>query len=93
MAPQDRTARRVTVHGRVQGVFFRDSCRAEAAARGVTGWVSNEPDGTVAAHFEGEPHAVEELVEWCRTGPPSARVQRVDVSPAEPAGAARFEVR
>jgi acylphosphatase len=93
MPSQERTARRVTVHGRVQGVFFRDTCRAEAAARGVTGWVSNEPDGTVAAQFEGGPDAVEEMVAWCRTGPPQAQVRQVDVSPVEPTGGTRFEVR
>jgi acylphosphatase len=92
LSPQDRVARRVTVHGRVQGVFFRDSCRAEAAARGVTGWVSNEPDGSVAALFEGAPDDVEALVAWCRVGPPAARVQRVDVEETAPQGARRFEV-
>ena len=89
----ERTARRVTVHGRVQGVFFRDSCRAEASARRVAGWVSNEPDGTVAAQFEGETPAVEEMVAWCRTGPPRARVERVDVATVEPDGGSGFEVR
>ena len=93
-APSPQTvARRVRVHGRVQGVFFRDSCRAEASAHGVAGWVSNEPDGSVAAQFEGDDAAVEAMVAWCRVGPPSARVQRVDVEPADAEGAVRFEVR
>ena len=86
-------ARRVTVHGRVQGVFFRDSCRAEAVARGVAGWVSNEPDGTVAALFEGDRDAVQEMVDWCSTGPPRARVERVDVATVEPDGGSGFHVR
>ena len=86
-------ARRVTVHGRVQGVFFRDSCRREAEERAVVGWVSNEPDGSVAAWFEGEPAAVEAMVAWVREGPPHAKVHRVDVSEVEPEGPGRFSVR
>jgi acylphosphatase len=87
------TAKRVRVEGRVQGVFFRDSCRAEAEARGVTGWVANEPDGSVSAHLEGDPAAVGEVVAWCHQGPRHARVQRVEEREASPEGLTRFEVR
>ena len=87
------TARRVRVHGRVQGVFFRDSCRAEAQARGVAGWVTNEPDGSVSAHLEGDPEAVAAVVAWCHDGPRHARVERVDEHDATPEGLAGFEVR
>ena len=83
----------VVVHGRVQGVFFRDSCRQEAQAAGVSGFVSNEPDGTVAAAFEGDPDAVRRMVDWCRTGPPSARVSGVEVGEETPTGATSFSVR
>jgi acylphosphatase len=86
-------AREVVVHGRVQGVFFRDSCRAEAEAAGVSGWVSNEPDGTVRAHFEGDPDAVERLVAWTRHGPAHADVRDVEVADVRPEGLSRFEVR
>jgi len=86
-------AREVRVHGRVQGVFFRDSCRSEADRRGVTGWISNEPDGTVAAHFEGEPADVDAVVDWCRQGSAGAKVQGVDVDEVEPRGCSRFDVR
>lgn len=86
-------ARRVVVHGRVQGVFFRDSCRQEADLAGVTGWVRNEPDGTVAALFEGSPQSVDALVAWCHGGPPAARVDRVEVTETDPAGCRRFDVR
>jgi len=82
---------RVQVHGRVQGVFYRDSCCHEADRLGVTGWVRNEPDGSVAGQFEGD--RVDDLVAWCRTGPPGARVERVDVTEVEPSGATGFEVR
>ena len=86
-------ARRVLVHGRVQGVFFRDSARREAQERGVAGWVTNRDDGSVEALFEGDAEEVEALVAWCRTGPPQAQVERVDVDEAEPSGLGGFEVR
>jgi acylphosphatase len=85
--------RRVKAHGRVQGVFFRDSTREEAERRGVGGWARNCPDGTVEAVFEGEPDDVEALVWFVRSGPGSADVHRVDVDEEEPEGLRRFEVR
>lgn len=88
-----RTAREVVVHGEVQGVFFRDSCRTEAQAAGVHGWVSNEYDGSVRAHLEGSEDAVEAVVSWMRQGPRQARVHHVDVEQAEPDGRSGFEVR
>ena len=87
------TARRVVVHGRVQGVFYRDSCRQEADRLGVSGWVTNDPGGTVRAHVEGEPEAVRALVEWCRTGPTRAVVLGVEVTDAAVEGLTSFEVR
>jgi acylphosphatase len=96
MAPDsrpDRTARAVVVHGDVQGVFFRGTCRTEAEERGVTGWARNEYDGTVTAHFEGAPEAVEAMVAWAREGPRHAHVERVDVQEVQPEGLTRFEVR
>lgn len=85
--------RRVVVHGLVQGVFFRDTARRRAASSRVAGWVRNRPDGTVEAAFEGDPAAVERLVELCREGPRGARVDRVEVWDEQPEGAAGFEVR
>ncbi|HEY6592682.1 MAG TPA: acylphosphatase [Asanoa sp.] len=85
--------RRVIVSGRVQGVFFRDTCRREAARRGVAGWVRNRADGTVEAAFEGRPEAVDALVAWVRTGPPHAAVTGVDVRAEPVEGAAGFEIR
>jgi acylphosphatase len=89
----ERTAREVVVHGRVQGVFFRDTCQSRAEDAGVTGWVSNEPDGTVRAHFEGSPEGVERMVAWAREGSRSADVARVDVSETAAEGLDAFEVR
>ena len=86
-------ARSVNVTGRVQGVFFRDRCRTEAESRQVHGWVSNEPDGSVAAWFEGSDDAVGALVDWCRTGPPRAEVSGLKVSDVEPRGLTDVEVR
>jgi acylphosphatase len=82
----------VTVTGMVQGVFFRAEAQQEAYRLGVAGWVRNEPDGTVAAHLEGEPGSVEAMVAWCREGPRRARVERVDVRDAEATGARGFDV-
>lgn len=83
----------VRVTGLVQGVFYRATCAEQAGELGVTGWVGNEPDGSVRGHFEGVPDAVTALLAWCRTGPPHAVVADLDVVPAEPAGLAGFEVR
>ena len=87
------TRRRVVVRGQVQGVFFRDSAREEAEREGVAGWVSNRDDGGVEAVFEGDPDAVERLVEWCRSGPSSADVDDVEATEEEPEGLSAFEVR
>ncbi len=82
--------RRVVVHGFVQGVFFRDTVRRQAETRGVSGWVRNNPDGTVEAVFEGEADSVERLVDLCRTGPRGARVDRIVVHEEEPEGLRSF---
>ena len=84
--------RRVVAHGRVQGVFFRDSLRRRAQSRGVAGWVRNRPDGSVEATLEGEPDAVESVVAFMRAGPRGAEVERVDVAEEEPEGLTGFDV-
>ncbi len=83
----------MVVYGLVQGVFFRDTCRRLAAADGVGGWVSNRPDGSVEAVFEGHPRAVERMVSWAREGPPYARVDAVDVTVEPPQGEPAFRIR
>jgi acylphosphatase len=85
--------KRVVVHGRVQGVFFRDSTRQRAQAAGVTGWVANRPDGTVEAVFEGEIGAVERLVDWMQDGPRGAEVERLETFGEPEEGLTGFEVR
>ena len=74
---------RVTVSGRVQGVFFRASCAEEARRREVAGWIRNTDNGSVEAAFEGLDADVDALVTWCRQGPRDARVERIEVV-AEP---------
>ncbi|MDI6690931.1 MAG: acylphosphatase [Candidatus Bathyarchaeota archaeon] len=69
----------VFVNGMVQGVFFRSKTQYEAKKRNVTGWVRNLPDGRVEAVFEGEEEKVKELINFCKRGPPGARVTSVDV--------------
>ena len=67
------------ISGRVQGVFYRASAQQEAQRLGLTGEISNLPDGRVEATAEGPRAAVEEFVEWCRRGPPAAEVEHVRV--------------
>ena len=83
----------VLISGRVQGVFFRARAYDEATRLDVSGWVRNEPDGSVAAHLEGDADAVDALVEWCRHGPPYAQVERVTTAPSVPSGVVGFAVR
>lgn len=94
MQQDDRTRARVRVSGRVQGVFFRDSTRQKAEELGLSGYVTNTPDGDVEALFEGPTDGVEEMVRWCGQGPPDASVENVEVD-YESAGddLTGFEVR
>ena len=84
---------RVLISGRVQGVFFRDTCRRLAEQHGVAGWVRNLPDGRVEAVFEGPPEDVRRLVDWAHTGPRLAAVDDVAVQPEPPEGLSAFHIR
>jgi acylphosphatase len=84
----------VFISGSVQGVFFRSETRHKAKERGVKGWVRNTSDGRVEALFEGEEENVKELIEFCKHGPPGARVTGVDVTRENYTGEFRdFEIR
>ena len=85
--------RRVTVQGRVQGVFFRDSTRERASAHGVSGWARNMPDGSVEAVLEGPPESVERVLSFLRDGPPRAEVAELQVREETPEGLSGFSVR
>ena len=84
---------RVLVSGRVQGVYFRDTCRQLALQRGVSGWVRNLPDGRVEAVFEGLADDVQQLVDWTRRGPRAAAVANVSVQAEPPEGLGAFQIR
>lgn len=83
---------RLVIHGRVQGVWYRDSMRREAEHLGVSGWVRNRGDGTVEAMVQGAPEAVDALVRWAHRGPQLAEVERVECEPGS-GSYVGFEVR
>jgi acylphosphatase len=85
--------RRLVVHGRVQGVFFRESCKREAERLALTGWARNLDDGRVEVVIEGDEAAVDQLVDWCRVGPPRALVTRVEMQVQAPEGLSGFVTR
>lgn len=86
-------ARLVRVTGRVQGVFFRAWTRDQARALGVNGWVRNCSDGSVEAHVEGDEATIEQIIERMRSGPPSAKVEDLQISEASAENLGSFEVR
>jgi len=85
--------RRAVIAGRVQRVWFRESCHDRAQAAGVAGWVRNLADGRVEVVLEGPPGAVDGVLAWCRRGPRRARVDRVEVVDEAPVGEQGFRVR
>ena len=91
-ADEERIARLLTVRGRVQGVFFRDSTRREAERRDVRGWAANLPDGSVEVFLEGRPEDVRAVIDYCHRGPRGARVEDVEVQERALAGLSGFRV-
>jgi acylphosphatase len=84
--------KRVRAHGRVQGVFFRDSLRRAARREGVAGWAANRPDGSVEAVLEGDAGTPRPAARPRRRGPGHAEVERLDVADEEPEGLDGFQV-
>jgi acylphosphatase len=76
----------ILIEGVVQGVYFRSSTQQEAAARGVFGWVRNNPDGTVEAVFEGPEAVVNEMLKWCEDGPSGAHITEINYTYEEVTG-------
>ena len=72
---------KLVIHGRVQGVFFRDSIHTEAQRLGITGWVRNCRDGTVEAVVQGNEESVQHMLRWAQHGPKLAQVEKVDITP------------
>ncbi len=91
MANEERA--HVFVSGRVQGVAFRDATRSQAEQLGLSGWVRNTQDGQVEAVFEGDPDTVQQMIEWCKSGPSSAGVEDVSVENEQSESLSGFEVR
>jgi acylphosphatase len=83
----------VLVSGEVQGVNFRGATQAQAEQLGLNGWVRNLDDGRVEAVFEGDSDTIQQMIEWCESGPSSAYVDNVSVEQEEPEGLSGFEVR
>lgn len=81
------------VHGRVQGVFYRQSTRVQAQCLGLTGFARNNPDGTVTIEAEGSAAALDALLAWCQQGPSAAQVHKVDTTSGQVRGYTVFEVR
>ncbi|RBI75684.1 acylphosphatase [Roseovarius sp. TE539] len=88
----DTTAIEARISGRVQGVSFRAWTEAEARARGLSGWVRNEADGTVSAHLAGPADKVSDMVEALHRGPAAARVEAVRTSPAKATAKGKFRI-
>lgn len=86
-------AKRLLVHGRVQGVGFRYATSQEAKRLGLAGWVRNRQDGTVEILVEGEADTVDEMVDWASHGPEAAEVTRLDIHGATPENIEMFEER
>lgn len=90
---EDKVRAHAIISGRVQGVFFRMETKRAADGFGVFGWVRNLRDGTVEAVFEGDRDRVDAVLEWCKEGPPHAKVADVDVTRDDYTGEfERFEI-
>ena len=87
-------AQHLLIHGKVQGVYFRDSAVAKAREIGVNGWVRNCGDSQVEAMVSGEPGDVEAFISWVWEGPPAARVEHIEIEfielEVEPSGFVRL---
>jgi acylphosphatase len=83
----------IIVTGKVQGVFYRQSTKEKALELGLTGIVKNQPDGSVHIQASGTSGQLNQLIAWCRQGPPGARVTAVQVENIEPRGFPGFTVQ
>jgi len=83
----------ISIGGKVQGVFFRASAREKAEELDVKGFVRNEPNGNVYIEAEADENTLQQFIEWCRQGPPRARVEKVDVKEGPLTGFEIFEMR
>ncbi|HRP96958.1 MAG TPA: acylphosphatase [Rhodocyclaceae bacterium] len=86
-------SRRLTIHGRVQGVYYRATAQETALRLNLAGWVRNRRSGTVEAVVSGPEAAVDAFIAWAHEGPPAARVERIDIADADAPDAGSFEQR
>jgi acylphosphatase len=85
--------RRILIHGRVQGVFFRATARDVAEELGVNGWIRNTEEGDVEAVVSGDKQQLERFIAWCRQGPPRAVVSKVEIEERDDQQFSGFEVK
>jgi acylphosphatase len=85
--------KRIQIKGKVQGVFFRKSTQEKALQLGITGWVQNEPDGSVLTEIEGTAEAIAQMEQWLHQGPERARVEEVMIVEGEVKGYEDFQVK
>lgn len=83
----------IRVSGLVQGVYFRASAKDKADALNISGFVRNEPDGSVYIEAEGEEEDLRALVDWCKRGPSRAKVEKCEVSEGVVKGLSRFVIK
>lgn len=83
----------IRVTGKVQGVFYRASTRDKARSLGLCGFVKNEDDGSVYIEAEGDKEKLDQFVNWCKQGPPNARVDKVEVAEREIKNFTQFEIK
>jgi acylphosphatase len=83
---------RLQISGKVQGVWYRASTQQKAQELGLTGWVRNEPDGSVLAEAEGTANQLADFAAWCHQGPTHARVSGVAKTDISPVGSTSFEI-
>lgn len=84
---------KITVTGKVQGVFYRASARDTAERLNVTGFAQNQPDGSVYIEAEGDEENLKQFTDWCQHGPPRASVYGVNVSETELKNFQRFDIK
>lgn len=73
----------IKIYGRVQGIFFRATAKDEAEKLGIFGFARNEDEGTVYIEAEGEEENLNKFLDWCKKGPPLAKVEKLDVTESE----------
>ena len=82
----------ILVTGKVQGVFYRQSTREKALSLGIRGTVENRPGGDVLVIATGDRDKLDQLVNWCRQGPPRAEVVDVSVKEIAPQEHTSFSI-